>query len=119
MSSRVVLLFALAALLGSNTTWAKKKHHAADGGFTIEEISPASVTMDIGKEGQETYTITSDTKATLDGAPVSVDDLKAGMVATLTMAADGKTVLDIAAKDAPRVTKKPVVHHTDDVWIMH
>jgi hypothetical protein len=25
----------------------------------------------------------------------------------------------MAAKDAPRVTKKPVIHHDDTVWIMH
>ncbi len=56
MSSRILLVIGLLALVGSSTSWAKKKH---------------------------------------------------------------QTVLDMAAKDAPRVTKKPVIHHDDTVWIMH
>ena len=118
MSSRILVVFALLALLAGSTSWAKKKHHTADAALTIEEISPASVTVDIGKDGQETYEITGTTKATLDGAPISVDDLKAGMVATFTLGTDEKTALEIAAKDAPRVTKKPVVHHDTTVWVM-
>jgi len=121
MSSRIFLVFALLALLGGSTSWAKKKHHdkSESADLTIEEISPASVTVDVGKDAQETYMFTSSTKATLDGAPVSVDDLKAGMVADFTLGADEKTVMNVAAKDPRRVTKKPVIHHDTTVWVMH
>ena len=100
------------------TTWAK--HHkngaATAKDQTIIEISPMSVTVDAGNDVQQTYAITGNTKATLDGSPVNVDDLKAGMVATFMLTPDNQAVVTLTAKNAPRVIKKPVVHH-DAVWV--
>jgi hypothetical protein len=100
------------------TTWAKHHKNAPATGKdqTIIEISPMSVTVDAGNDVQQTYAITGTTKATLDGNPVNVDDLKAGMVAAFTLTPDNQSVVTLAAKNAPRVTKKPVVHH-DGVWV--
>lgn len=100
------------------TTWAKHHKNAAATGKdqTIIEISPMSVTVDAGNDVQQTYAITGNTKATLDGSPVNVDDLKAGMVATFALTPDNQSVVTLTAKSAPRVTQKPVVHH-DAVWV--
>jgi len=75
-----------------------------------------SVTVDAGKDVQETYAITGQTKETLNGVPVTADDLRAGMVARFTLASDNKTVLTLNAKAAPRVTKKPPKPTTTFVW---
>jgi hypothetical protein len=117
MLPRILLIILLVSFLGSGTTWAKKKKNGTgDAGATITEVSPASVTLAMGHDAQNTYTIAGNTKITLDGAPVTADDLRAGMVANVTVAADNETLLTLTAKDAPRVTKKPTPVH-DSVWV--
>jgi hypothetical protein len=74
---------------------------------TIIEISPMSLTVDAGKDVQVSYAITGTTTATLSGTPVRPEDLRAGMVASITLSSDGKTAMAIHALPAPRVTKKP------------
>jgi hypothetical protein len=118
MLPRILLIILLLSFLGGGTTWAKKKKNntTADNGPTITEVSPMSVTLAMGHDAQQTYTISMDTKITLDGAPVSADDLRAGMVAQVTLAADNQTLLTLTAKDAPRVTATPKPAHTN-VWV--
>jgi len=72
----------------------------------ILEISPMSVTVDAGKDIQESYTITQATTATLNGLAVRPEDLRAGMLASFTLASDNKTIVALHAQDAPRATKK-------------
>jgi hypothetical protein len=100
----LVLLF---ALLGG-TSFAKK-HHRSDAQAlqTILEISPMSVTVDAGKDVQESYTITGATTATLNGLPVKPEDLRAGMVTSIVLASDDQTVESLHAQDAPRTIRKP------------
>jgi len=114
---RTLLLLALIASLGGTCMAKGKKKPGLDKGAmqTILEVSPMSLTVDAGKDVQESYDITGATKATLNGIPVQPGDLRAGMVASLALSADGKSVDSITAKDAPRTTKKPVVRH-DNVW---
>jgi len=115
---RIGCVFLLSAMVCSNS-FAKKKHHVDAGADeTIVEISPMSVTIDAGKDVQETYSITGNTKATLNGIPVSAGDLRAGMVVNISLASDNQSVLTLAAKPAPRVTKKPV-KPTDNVWVSY
>jgi len=104
-------LFLVLALMGS-TSFAKK-HHRSDAQAlqTILEISPMSVTVDAGKDVQESYTITGTTTATLNGLPVKPEDLRAGMVTSIVLASDDRTVEALHAQDAPRTTKKPSKPH--------
>jgi hypothetical protein len=74
---------------------------------TIIEISPMSITVDAGRDVQETYTITANTRAILDGLKVQPEDLRAGMIATIYLDHDGKTVLFLTAHAAPRTVAKP------------
>ncbi len=71
-----------------------------------------SVTLDAGGGVQETYNITGNTTATLDGLAVQPSDLLAGMTATLSLAPDGKTVISVNAHKAPRDVRKQ--HHEQD-----
>jgi hypothetical protein len=84
---------------------------------TIIEISPMSITVDAGKDVQESYAITAATTATLGGLAVRPEDLRAGMVASITLSNDGKTAMAIHAVPAPRVTKKPPPPESTSVWI--
>jgi len=116
--STLMGLFAM-LLFGSlgATAWAKKGHHlAGNRELMITEISPMSVTIDAGRDIQETYAITAATKASLNGIPVKPGDLRAGMRARFTMASDDQTVLFLAATPAPRTVRKPLPP-SDTVWI--
>jgi hypothetical protein len=84
---------------------------------TIIEISPMSITVDAGKDVQESYDITGATTATLSGTPVRPEDLRAGMVASIVLSNDGKTAMAIHAMPAPRTTKKPAPGAPTNVWI--
>jgi hypothetical protein len=113
---QIACIFLLSVMV-CGTSFAKKKNHASAGVFaSILEISPMSVTIDAGKDVQETYTVNSDTKATLNGVPVNPGDLRAGMVAQISLAPDNQTVLTITAKPAPRETKKPV-KPKETIWV--
>jgi hypothetical protein len=117
MVPRILVIILLLSFLGGGTSWAKKKKKdTGDNGPTITEVSPMSVTLAMGHDAQQTYTISADTKITLDGAPVTADDLRAGMVVQVTLAADNETLLTLTAKDAPRVTATPKPVHTN-VWV--
>jgi protein-disulfide isomerase len=74
---------------------------------TILEISAVGITVDAGKDVQESYVLTDRTTATLSGLPVNPADLRPGMVASIVLADDAKTVVALHALPAPRVTKKP------------
>jgi hypothetical protein len=115
---RTLMVFVLLVSIGGTCGAKPKKKQGVDKGakLTILEISPMSVTVDAGKDVQESYDITGTTKATLNGLAVQPSDLRAGMVASVVLSSDNKSVVSIAAKDAPRTTKKPVVHH-DNVWV--
>jgi hypothetical protein len=117
MNLRTFFVFFLVALACSTSFAGKKKKNVDAGGtLTIVEISPMSVTVDAGKDVQQDYEITGTTKATLNGLPVRPEDLRAGMIATIVLGSDNKSVVTLNAKDAPRVTKKPVKPH-DNVWV--
>jgi hypothetical protein len=115
-ASKLLVVVALLVSFGG-TAWAKKGHRL-DGNreLMIIEISPMSVTIDAGRDVQESYTITAGTKASLNGIPVKPGDLRAGMSARFTMASDNQTVLFLAAKPAPRTVRKPPPP-SDTVWI--
>ena len=76
----------------------------------IVQVDPASVTVSVGESGDEhfTYRITDNTRVSLNGAPVSARDLRAGMVAKVSVSPDRATVTAIDAKDAPAT--KPTPH---------
>ena len=118
MTSRIALVFVMVLFLGTTSSWAKKKHpkEAEQTEQTLIEVSPMSITVDAGKDVQEKYNVTGATTATLNGLSVNPRDLRAGMIAVINLAKDGVTVISITAKDAPRTTKKPVVHK-DNVFI--
>jgi hypothetical protein len=69
----------------------------------IVEASAVSITVTIGKSGDEhfTYKVTDATKVTLNGAPAFARDLKAGMVAKFTLTPDHSTAIAVDAKDPP------------------
>lgn len=71
--------------------------------YKIVQVDAVSITVTVGVSGNEhfTYKITDSTKVTLNGAPVAARDLRAGMVARLSVSPDRATVLGIDAKDAP------------------
>jgi len=52
----------------------------------------------------KTYTVTHDTKVTLDGRPATMGDLGTSMTADITVDKDGRIATNIAAKS---ITKKP------------
>jgi hypothetical protein len=96
----VALLFMMALV---SPAFAKKK--PAGPTAVIVEINALSITVSIGKSGEdhETYKITKDTKITLDGAPTTTDSILAGMVAQIKASETDPTVaVSIAAKDAPK-----------------
>jgi hypothetical protein len=119
MNSRIILALLLIVCMGGTSWGAKKgkKKGAGDGpDETIIESSPMSITLDAGNNVQESYKITDATKVTLDGAPITADDLRAGMLAKVKLDSDNQTAVSITAKGAPRTTKRPVVHK-DNVWV--
>jgi hypothetical protein len=69
----------------------------------IVEVDAVSITVAVGQSGNEhfKYKITDQTKVTLNGAPVFARDLRAGMVARLSVSPDRSTVTAIDAQDAP------------------
>jgi hypothetical protein len=71
--------------------------------YPIVQVDAVSVTVTVGASGDEhfTYKIADSTKVTLNGAPVSARDLRAGMVARVSVSPDRTTALAVDAKDAP------------------
>jgi hypothetical protein len=122
MAPRTLFVCMLIVLLGSsNSSFAKKKKQEDTPPpvqSTIMEISPMSLTVDLGKDTHQTYNIADKTKITLDGNPVSVDALRAGMLVTVELATDNETALSLIAQDAPRVIKKGRKLGTSN-WIMY
>jgi hypothetical protein len=82
---------------------AKKGKGSSSPAYPIVQVDAVSVTVTVGESGNEhfTYKITDSTKVTLNGAPVSARDLRAGMVARVSVSPDRTTALTIDAKDAP------------------
>lgn len=100
MTPRRFIVFGLALMLASGVCFAKKHPKGDKGGEPILEIDPGSITLDVGNGVQQTYAISSTTKSTVDGNPVAVDSLQAGMLAKVTASADGKTANDRRKKRA-------------------
>jgi hypothetical protein len=109
----VILSLLVVGLALPPSAFAKKKGGgppADTGEQRIVEISPVSITVTLGKTGDEhvTYKITDSTKVTLNGAPIFARDLKAGQMAKFTLSEDHSTALTIEAKDPPA---HPDRHH--------
>jgi hypothetical protein len=103
-----LLSFVVLGLLLPTASFAKrpqKQQPAAPDSpeLRIVEASAVSVTVTVGKTGDEhfTYKVTDATKVTLNGAPIFARDLKAGMMAKFTLTPDHSTAIAIDAKDAP------------------
>src|ERR1700733_12052577 len=105
MAKRLLSPLVILALL-CNLCFAKGKASDNLAAPTIVEISPMSVTLDAGNEAKATYGITKDTKITLNKLPVTVDAIRAGMIANVTLASDNQNLTALDARDAPRTTKK-------------
>lgn len=104
----LLVCIVLACLCGVSYGKGKKNHTSDSGGpQAIIEVSPMSITVDAGKDVQESYNITGATTATLDGIRIKPEDLRAGMLAMLTLAPNGEDVLSVAAQNAPRSVKAP------------
>jgi hypothetical protein len=71
--------------------------------YKVVQVDAVSITVTVGESGTEhfTYKISDSTKVTLNGAPIAARDLRAGMVARLSVSPDRTSVLAIDAKDAP------------------
>ncbi len=83
----------------------KKASPTPSGEARVVEISPLSITISIGKSGEDhqTFKITKETKITLNGAPATTDLILAGMLAEVKASdADASVAVSIAAKDAPK-----------------
>lgn len=117
MSPRILLICLTLAWTSASSFASGTPGSDAGAPKTIIEISPMSITVDAGKDIQESYAITGATTATLNGVPVRPEDLRAGMVASITFSNDGKTAMAIHAMPAPRVTKKPPPPESTSVWI--
>ena len=117
---RTILTICLVACLCSATCWAKKKKQAdatPAPEATIVEVNPAEVTLAASpSDPGQTYRFVHATQITLDGNPATVQDLQAGMTATITVGTDNATLASLAAKDAPRVTKQPP-KYTGGWWV--
>ncbi len=105
----LILALLVLALALPTSVLAKKRQPGptpdagASGELKIVEASAVSVTVTVGKSGDEhfTYKVTDSTKVTLNGAPAFARDLKAGMVARFTLTPDHATAITIEAKDPP------------------
>jgi hypothetical protein len=114
----LILALLVLALVLPGSALAKKKQQqpgptpdaGQSGELRIVEASAVSVTVSVGKSGDQhfTYKITDSTKVTLNGAPAFARDLKAGMMAKFTLTPDHETAIAIEAKDPPA---NPSKHH--------
>lgn len=103
MKTLLAILSVLIIALGLPVSAAKKgKGGGSEPEAKITAVGPASVTVALGKSGDENfeYKINEQTKVTLNGAPVAARDLRAGMVCTIEADAN-HVATSIAAKDAP------------------
>jgi len=96
------LAFALTIALSLSSTAVAKR----TGGKVfnkITDINAVTITVSIGVDGNthQTYSITDNTKVTLNGAPSNARDLRAGMIAHVVLSADGRTATIINGRDAP------------------
>lgn len=97
----LVLIFAMAM---ASTALAKKKAGPGIEG-SIVEINALSITLSVGKSGDThmQYKIMKQTVIKLDGAVVTTDTLRAGMVANVVASKDDPdTALSILAHDPPK-----------------
>jgi len=69
----------------------------------IASISSDSITVDTGKS-QQTYKIDKYTQLMFEGKKVPMNDLKAGMMVTVTPNFDGKSVSAVNAAPPPKAT---------------
>lgn len=98
-----VLILSLAFV--TTPAFAGKKKPAPNNEPRIVEINFLSITVSVGKSGDDhqTYKISKDTKITLNNAPSTADNLRAGMIAEIKPSdTDAGTAGSIAAKDAPK-----------------
>jgi hypothetical protein len=93
------LAFLLAALLSiSLPTAAKAKDF-----LKIVDVDAVSITVSVGTDGNShaRYLITDSTKVLLNGLKANARDLRSGMTARVTTGSDGRTALNVTARDAP------------------
>jgi hypothetical protein len=98
-----VLILSLAFV--TTPAFAGKKKPVPNNDPRIVEVNALSITLSVGKSGDDhqTYKISKETKITLNGSPITADNLRAGMIAIIKASdADAGTAASIDAKDAPK-----------------
>jgi hypothetical protein len=100
MLSAVVLLLAIAL---NATGSAKPAHKKPAAMYRVVQADPGSITVTLGHSGEvhESYKIGVHTKITIDGAPATAQDLKAGMMVHVEVGPDKTTATSIAAHSPP------------------
>ena len=69
----------------------------------IVDVDAVSVTVSVGTDGNshQRYLITDTTTVLLNGLKANARDLRSGMIARIRASEDGKTALNVTARDAP------------------
>ncbi len=104
-------LVILALLLTITFADAKGKGHGHDDGgpkaYKITQVDPASITVSLGESGEthEVFAIDGKTIITIDGAPATPSDLKAGMKAKIQAGPDNKAISIHAGEAAAHPSK--------------
>jgi hypothetical protein len=99
-----VLTFAALALVGSGEAFGagkKKKEVPLPKAPVIASVTPTAITVTEDK-ATKTYTITQFTEINVNGQKATVADLKAGMVANVTIGMDPSKAGRINATGAPK-----------------
>ena len=107
-----IALFTLVALSVPAFAGKKKSGGAAKAakGDSITSVSDTSITTSAGK----TFSITAETKITLDGAEAKASDLKDGMKVTVTPSSDESKAATIEAKAAEAKESKEKAGKEDE-----
>src|SRR4051794_9929988 len=111
MNPRILLVLSLATTLATSAAYAAgagklppKKEYVPEH-TTITSISADSLTISSGGTAK-TYKLTKDTDLTLKGQKAKVEDLKAGMRVSVTMASDPTVASRVNASDPPKEEPK-------------
>jgi hypothetical protein len=97
MFSRVFALVAVATLvLFVGASVAKAADDTKKGTFVSVKDGKLTFTDDKGKDAS--FTLGKEAKITLDGKPAKAEDLKAGVIVTLTMVKDKDEIAAVAAE---------------------
>jgi hypothetical protein len=101
--SLLVIFLALPAVAKKNKEKNNDNQGAPETTLRILQVDATTLTMARGTAGGEqlVYKLTEATRVTLNGAPATWRDLKAGMEAKVQATPDNTTVLAVDATDAP------------------